>query len=335
MSIAPTRWGIAGSGLISSDFVTAIYSNLNRNDHKIVAVATRALEKAEQFAKKFEISKSYGSYKELASDPEVDVVYIGTIHTTHLDLCKLFMEAGKNVLCEKPLAMNVIETEEMLEVAKKKQVFFMEALWSRFNPAMKQLSMEIDNGTIGDVVHARSTLGMIINLPRFHSKQFGGGTTLELGIYAAYFNQLVFRGEKPEKILAIGSLNHEGVDESVDVILHYSGNRSATFSTSSKIKMDCEAEAIGTKGTLKLSNPFWCSTRLTTPNGIQEFPFKDDPDAKYNFINSAGLAYEAQHVRECLRKNLLESPVVSHAETLLVAQILEEILKQIGVNYET
>ena len=100
--------------------------------------------------------------------------------------------------------------------------------------------------------------------------------------------------------------------------------------------MPNEAEAIGTKGTLKLPDPFLFGDKLVTPNGVKEIPFvNNDPEAKYNFMNSTGLSYEAQHVRECLQKNLLESPVVSHADTLMVAEIMEEILKQVGVNYET
>jgi dihydrodiol dehydrogenase / D-xylose 1-dehydrogenase (NADP) len=128
-SPALTRWGIASAGHISHDFVTALSNATDR--HTVVAVAARSIDRAKEFASRHDIPTHYGNYKSLAADTNVDVVYVGAIHPAHHDISMMMMEAGKNVLCEKPLAMNVKETKEIVEVARKNKVFLMEAIWSR------------------------------------------------------------------------------------------------------------------------------------------------------------------------------------------------------------
>uniref|UniRef100_A0A0P4WE36 Trans-1,2-dihydrobenzene-1,2-diol dehydrogenase n=1 Tax=Scylla olivacea TaxID=85551 RepID=A0A0P4WE36_SCYOL len=120
-----TRWGIISAGLISSDFVSAMQV-LPKEEHQVVAVAARSLQDAKNFAAKFDIEKAYGSYSEVANDPNVDVVYIGTIQTYHLPVATEMLKAGKAVLCEKPLCMNVRETRQLIQTAQECGVFFME-----------------------------------------------------------------------------------------------------------------------------------------------------------------------------------------------------------------
>ncbi|CAL4137231.1 unnamed protein product, partial [Meganyctiphanes norvegica] len=121
-----TRWGIASSGKICSDFVTAMKA-LPEGDHRLVAVGARALENAQAFAQKHGVEKAYGSYQELANDPNVEVVYVGPIHPQHLNVATIMIKAGKHVLCEKPLCMNVKETKQLVDLARQKGVFLMEA----------------------------------------------------------------------------------------------------------------------------------------------------------------------------------------------------------------
>jgi dihydrodiol dehydrogenase / D-xylose 1-dehydrogenase (NADP) len=128
-SSALTRWGVAGAGNISHDFVTALSNATDR--HTVVAVAARSIDRAKEFASMHDIPTHYGEYKSLAADANVNVIYVGAINPTHLNICKIMMEAGKNVLCEKPLAMNARETREIVEMARKNKVFLMEAIWSR------------------------------------------------------------------------------------------------------------------------------------------------------------------------------------------------------------
>ena len=125
----------------------------------MVAVAARKLEDAEKFAGKHGIAKAYGDYSGLATDPDIDVVYVGSIHPQHLALAKIYLEAGKNVLCEKPLCMNLKETTELVELARRKKVFLMEAIWSRCIPSYQALRQELAAGTVGDVKQVICTFG--------------------------------------------------------------------------------------------------------------------------------------------------------------------------------
>ena len=154
-----TRWGIASAGRISHDFTNAIVGVLPGEDHQVIAVAARKLEDAEKFASRHGIDRAYGDYAALASDPDIDVVYVGSINPHHLSLAKMFLEAGKNVLCEKPLCMNLRETAELVEVARRKKLFLMEAIWSRCIPSYQALKEEIAAGTIGDVKQVLCTFG--------------------------------------------------------------------------------------------------------------------------------------------------------------------------------
>jgi len=131
-----TRWGIVSAGLISHDFTNAIGIH-PAEDHQVVAVAARKLTDAEEFAAKHGIKRAYGNYEDLAKDADIDVIYIGAINTVHLPLAKLYLNAGKAVLCEKPLCMNLKETQELVELARSKKLFLMEAVWSRCLPAYK------------------------------------------------------------------------------------------------------------------------------------------------------------------------------------------------------
>ena len=123
-------------------------------------MGARNLDKAKEFAAKFEIPKAYGSYDELAKDPDIDVVYVGSVCFTHLEVCKMLLNHNKHILCEKPLAMDVKETEEILNLAKEKGTFFMEAIWSRTLPAYLKLKEELKSGSIGTIYSLNSDFGV-------------------------------------------------------------------------------------------------------------------------------------------------------------------------------
>jgi len=326
-----TKWGIASAGLISHDFTNAIGVHPS-SDHKVVAVAARKLEDAKEFAAKHGIERAYSDYEELAKDAEVDVIYIGAINTVHLALAKMYINAGKAVICEKPLCMNVKETKELVELARSKKVFLMEAVWSRCLPAYKALKDEISAGTIGEVKQVIATFGEIIDVPRMHKKDLGGGTILDLGIYTIQVAQMVFDGETPV-VVGGGHMGEDGVDESTSATLTYKNGRTATLITHSRVKLPNEAIIVGTKGTLTLPYPMWTPTELQTPSGLKTFPLPSGAKHPFNFGNSANMAYESQHVRECLLAGKTESPLVSLEETLTMASIMEQVRKQIGVVY--
>ncbi|KAL1769204.1 trans-1,2-dihydrobenzene-1,2-diol dehydrogenase [Sigmodon hispidus] len=325
------RWGIVSAGLIASDFTTVLNS-LPPSEHQVVAVAARDLNRAKEFAQKYSIPKAYGSYEELAKDPNVEVAYIATQHPQHKSVVLLCLAAGKAVLCEKPMGVNAAEVREMVAEARSRGVFLMEAIWSRFFPAMEALREVLAQGTVGDLRVARAEMGTDLSyLPRSTDWSQAGGSLLDLGIYCVQFFSMVFGAQKPEKISAVGRIHETGVDDTVSVLLQYPGGVHGSFTCSITSTLSNTACVIGTKGMAQIRKT-WCPTELVVNDKREEFP----PPAlgkECNFLNGSCLSYEANHIRECLRKGLKESPIVPLAESELLAEILEEARKIIGVTF--
>ncbi|KAM6943518.1 trans-1,2-dihydrobenzene-1,2-diol dehydrogenase [Xenentodon cancila] len=327
-----TRWGVCSAGRISNDFAVALKA-LPAEDHQVVAVAARKLEDAHEFAKKHSISRAYGSYEELAGDPDIEVVYNGVIHPYHLQTCLLFTNAKKHVLCEKPLAMNTKEVKEILDSAKKNNVFLMEAVWTRFFPAFVEIRRLLADGEVGEVKMVRSEFGIpVMHVPRLVQKELGGGALLSIGMYCLQLVCMVYKGEKPESIQTTGVCLETGVDETVVVTLKFSRNRMAVFTYSSSMQLPNDAVIVGTKGTIQVPAPMWCPTSLVVKGKETQFPVPE-PCMPLNFINTTGMRYEAEEVRQCLLKGLTESAVMSHADSLLLAELEDEIRRQLGVVY--
>lgn len=327
-----TRWGICSAGKISHDFTVAL-KTLPPGEHQVVAVAARKLEDAQEFAKKHSISRAYGSYEELARDPDIDVVYVGVIHPYHRSCCLLFTNAKKNVLCEKPLAMNRREVQEILDSAKKNDVFLMEAVWTRFFPASVEIRRLLAQGELGEVKMVRAEFGVpLMHLPRSTQKELGGGTVLDLGVYCLQFICMVYNGEKPESIKATGACLESGLDETEVVALKFSNNRLAVFTSSSGMKLPNSAIIVGTKGTIQIPDEMWCPTVLDVNGKVTQYPVPE-PYLPLNFIKSTGMRYEAEEVRQCLLKGLKESAVMPHSDSLLLAELEDEIRRQVGVVY--
>jgi len=156
------KWGIASAGKISHDFAVAL-STLPEDEHSIVAVAARDLKRAEEFAKTFEIPKSYDSYEKLAKDPEIQIVYIGAIHPQHYDIGIMMLENGKHVLCEKPLCMNEKQARKLITYAERKKLFLMEAVWSRYFPAYQYIRKQIETGLLGNIEQVDVQFGFDLN----------------------------------------------------------------------------------------------------------------------------------------------------------------------------
>ncbi|XP_056334232.1 dihydrodiol dehydrogenase, tandem duplicate 1 [Danio aesculapii] len=328
-----TRWGICGSGNISHDFCVALRT-LTEQDHQIVAVAARSLERAQKFAKTHGIPKAYGCYQELVKDPNIDVVYIGVVHTHHLPVGLLFLNAGKSVLCEKPFTMNSRELRQLISAARENNVFLMEAMWSRCFPVYSEISRLLSEQAVGEVKMVSVYFGLNL-LDRIHTtqKEQGGGSLLYIGVYCVQFALMVFNGEKPESVSATGVLLPSGVDESMVVVLKFSGNRIAVCSSSLACALPNTASIFGTSGTITVSSPMHCPTTLEVNGQKSEFPLPD-PHLPLNFPNSTGLRYEAEEVRRCMQKGLKESIRMSLADSELVMEIMDEARRQVGVVYE-
>uniref|UniRef100_A0A4W3J4B1 Trans-1,2-dihydrobenzene-1,2-diol dehydrogenase n=1 Tax=Callorhinchus milii TaxID=7868 RepID=A0A4W3J4B1_CALMI len=327
-----TKWGICSVGRICHDFLVALRS-LPSEDHEVVCVASRDLSRAKAFAKRHNIPTAYGSYEELAQDPKPDIIYVGTIHPCHLEVALSMMEAGKNVLCEKPLAMNEGEVQELVRTARQTNMFLMEGLWTRFFPVSNTIRSLLSQNVLGDIKMVIVEQGIyMMDTPRLMQKELGGGVLLDIGCNSIQFVCMVFKGEKPDSIDATGFLTHTGVDESVTIVLKYSGKRMAVVTVTMAVQLTNEATIVGTKGTIKIPDHMWCPTRLVVNREKQEFPLPE-PSQPLNFPHSMGLRYEAEEVRQCLQKGLKECPLIPLAESELIASIMDEVRKQIGVIY--
>ncbi|RWS28069.1 Trans-1:2-dihydrobenzene-1:2-diol dehydrogenase-like protein [Leptotrombidium deliense] len=322
------QWGIVSTGKISHDFTVCLRS-LPQTEHRIVAVAARNKSSAEKFAKLHQIPKAYSSYAELAKDPEVQVAYVGTINTEHLNAAKIIIENGKHLLLEKPMTLNLKHTKEVIALAKKKNVFLMEAIWSRFFPSYKFMLEQLKQ--IGTIHYVSADFGKkVADVDRVAKKEYGGGTVLDLGVYCINLVLMAFGGERPVEIKAVGILNEHGVDTSIAANLKFPNGKLAQISTGSWVDLPCEAHIVGTKGTIKLMAPMHCTERVVVNNKVHEFPLPETV-LPCNFQNSSGLRYEAMEVRRCLLNGIKESPFLTHADSMLIAEIQDEIRKQVGV----
>ncbi|XP_074873990.1 trans-1,2-dihydrobenzene-1,2-diol dehydrogenase-like [Carettochelys insculpta] len=327
-----TRWGICSAGRISHDFLVALRT-LPATEHQAVAIAARDLTRAQEYAERHGIPRAYGSYEELARDPDMDVVYVGVIHPEHLPVGRLFLGARKPVLLEKPLGMNAAEVRELAQVARSQGVFLMEAYWTPFFLASERLYSLLAQGALGELTVARAEFGApLLSCPRVVQKELGDGALLDIGCYCLHFVTMVFGEEKPESILASCFLQPTGIDETLSVVLSYRGKRQAVVTCSVAAWLPNQAAVSGTSGIIQLPSEMWSPTELVVNGQREEFPLPP-PSQPLNFLKSTGLRYEAQHVRECLLKGLKESPIVSLAHSELVASIMDEVRQQLGVTY--
>jgi len=317
-------WGIVSTGKISSDFVNA----LQHDGGRVGAVAARSLADAEAFAAKFGVERSYGDYRKLAEDPGVDVVYVGSVNTTHAETVRIMLAAGKPVLCEKPLCTNEEETKQLVDLARTKGTFLMEAVWSRFTPAYTELRRRVEAGAVGRVCHVGASFGQPMrDVERLRSSSLGGGSVLDIGIYTISIIEWVLGA--PESITAVGGVNEEGVEHEVCATLRYSGDRFGTFQLSTCSELPNEAWITGTEGTIRVPAPFWSPEGLHGAGGAFASPL-DPSDRTYNFENSQALKFEAREVEACVKKGLTESAVMPLDTSLLLARIMAEVRAQVG-----
>ncbi|XP_014283666.1 trans-1,2-dihydrobenzene-1,2-diol dehydrogenase [Halyomorpha halys] len=323
------RWGIMGTSKSCNDFANSL-NYLPRSEHLIMGVASGRKEEAIEFARKHNIPNAFENYGDLAKDKSIDVVYIGSSNKSHFILARLVLYNKKHLLCEPPLCIKYKDTEELLALAKKNKLFFMEGVWSRFFPAYNELSQLLASETIGDVIYLNADLGVPTScIDKINHKELEEGTVFDYGVYVLQLALLIF-GRNPLTLSAEGDLNENGMDENIIYILKYENGKRAILCTHSQIKMDNSAVVYGSKGHIKLKDPFWAPTVISMNNGPEtRFPLPAVENEKY-FMNSQGLVYEAIEVRDCIMKGLLESPKMTHEDTLTIAKWQECICKSTG-----
>ena len=326
MSRDATRicWGILGTGVIANRFARDLAL---LPDAELIAVGSRSADSAAEFSAAHNIPRAYGSWQELAEDKDVDVVYVATPHAAHHAAATVCLSAGRAVLCEKPLTLDASTAADLVRLARAREVFLMEAMWMRVNPAIRRIVELVQDGAIGDLRHITADFGVPGPFPpghRMRAPELGGGALLDLGVYPVTFAHL-FLGP-PQHIRAWAALLPEGTDENTGVVFGYDNGALATLHCGLLGETGQRATITGTLGRIELPRHFYRPDRFTLIRDT-EVTEVDLP------LRGHGMVYEAEEVMRCIRDGLIESPLITHAATIEVMTTLDAIRAQIGVAY--
>lgn len=318
------RWGILGTGTIAHQFA----SDLKRVENaELVAVGSRSQQSAEIFSGKFDIPLRFGSCDELVACNEIDIIYIATPNNLHHPNILLCLNHGKAVLCEKPFALNAKQASEMIGLARRKNLFLMDALWTKFLPHYQKMIEMVKSGELGQIKIVRANFGFQANAQpnsRLLSPELGGGSLMDIGIYNV-FTALDILGE-PDEISVSITPTEQGIDEQCAVVFKYNNGAMASLFSSISANLETEVEICGTLGRLKLTAPFYSSTSV----------LEHDVDGKKTVIRTekeegSGYQYESRHATACLLKGNIQSTVVPHSYSILVMQTLDRIRNLAGI----
>ncbi len=323
------RWGIAGPGGIAERFAEGMELVA---DGEIAAVASRSRNRADAFADRHDIRQRYGSYGDLAADPDVDVVYVATPHSRHEQDTLTYLAAGKHVLCEKPFALNAAQARRMAEAARAGGLFLMEAMWTRFLPAYRRLRELLDDGRIGEPLVVEADFGFRVPVNpehRLFDLALGGGALLDLGIYPVQLCAFVLG--TPERVLADGVIGETGADEIVTGLLH-SGGRLGVVKAATRVALSCTARISGSDGWIGLPAPMHSPTALTIggPGATGGTGGIERVDAAFEGV---GLRFQVEEVHRCLAAGQTESPVMPLDESIALLGVLDDMRAQLGVVY--
>jgi len=317
------RWGIAGPGGIANKFAVAI-KNVKCAD--LCAVASRSTQRGEAFAEKYGIPKVFGSYEEMAKSDDIDAVYVSTAHPFHKECALKFIKNGKHVLCEKPLCVNAYQAKELIDCARKNKVFLMEAMWTRFLPAVSEIKNIVDSGEIGDV-RAVTADFCYASSPEEEEKLFlnemAGGSLLDVGIYGLHFASM-FLGTKPQSVRAVADVC-DGVDCHTVVNLTYDGGAVATVTSAINLQKPEDAYIYGTKGYIRVPKFY----------GAEEFYVTAGEDTRCIEAPSIGDGFEEEIYEACrlIGEGKTESDIMPLGESLRIISLMDDIRRKINVTY--
>jgi len=319
------RWGILATGNIAASMAEALQEV---EDAELTAVGSRSQASADAFGDKWNIPHPHSSYEALANDPDIDIIYIATPHNFHYDNMMLCLNAGKHVLCEKPLTLNAKEAAECIALAQQKGLFLMEAVWMRFFPAMAQVRQWVADGTIGDIhlVQADFCIDVPFDVThRLYNPALGGGALLDLGIYPLSLTTMLLGF--PQEIVSHAHIGQTGVDETNALTLRYDNNTTAHLTSSMRLYKPIEATIFGSEGSIQIHPTFLHANDLTLHvNGVEakkvNMPYRGN-----------GYAHEVEEVHACLRAGKLESDLMPLAETQRMMQLMDELRAEWGVVY--
>lgn len=325
MSAPPFRWGILAPGRIAHRFAQALEEVDGARLH---AVASQSPERGQAFALRYGASVHYDSYEALARDPEVDAVYIASPHRFHQAQARLCLEAGKPVLLEKPFTVNASQAADLIALAQTKNLFLMEALWSRFLPVHRKVRDWLEEGAIGTIHLISSTFCFQAEWDpsdRKFNHELAGGALLDLGVYNVSLSQWV-TGENPSTVGALARLGETGVDELTAVTLVYPRNTVSQFTCGFLFDAVNDLLIYGTRAYIRIQPKFWESTRATLvvdgKETVAALPFRRN-----------GFEYQIEEAMSCIRNGRRESEGMPLASTLANMETMDEIRRQIGLKY--
>lgn len=317
------KFGVIGAGKIAKSFCDAC-KGINEN---LYAIASRDLDKAKQFQAKYGFEVTYDSYESLCLDPNVTCVYIATPHALHYEHMKLALSNGKHILCEKSFTLNHHQAEEILKLAKEKNRFVMEAMWTRFLPVIQEVKKTIDRGEIGEIIQIDATFGFDAGgnyQSRVLDINMGGGALLDIGIYPITISNY-FLGI-PDSVESVVEMDSTGVDIS-EKITYFYPKAEANLKMSLKENLGVDAYLYGTKGYIHI--PHFNSADFAT---IFNNNHKVIREIEHKHIVN-GLEYEIFETIRCIKKKQLESMIMPHETTIEILRQMDVLRKEWNLKY--
>ena len=318
------RIGIIGAGWIAEKMAEAIAPSA---DMEVYAIASRSLEKAEEFAERWNICKAYGSYEEMVSDSNVDLVYIATPHSHHFQHAMLALEHGKPVLVEKAFTANASEAEELINTARSKGIFITEAIWTRYMPLSHKVKEIMESGVIGEPRVLTATLCYMMEFKeRIIRADLCGGALLDLGVYSLNFARMYF-GTDIVRTVSNCHIGPTGMDMHESISLSYADGKMANLQSGALCLNDRQGIISGTEGYIRVDN-INCPEVVEVYRNYELAGRYTKPEDMVN-----GYEYQVMECRRCIKEGLLESPMMPHEETISIMKQMDDLRKEWGVRY--
>lgn len=313
------RWGILGPGIIAQQFA---HDFQYANNAELVAVASRSLQRGQEFADQYGIPTVYDNYDALYGAADIDVIYIATPHVFHFEQSKKALESGKAVLCEKPITVNPEECQELIDIARKEQVYLMEGMWTYFLPVVREAKKWVTEGRIGKVLHVKSDFGYPKEFDpssRLFDPTLAGGSLLDMGVYTIAMDWLFHHRESDQKRVVVHKAPN-GVDIDTHMVFQYSDAMSTLHSAFS-CKLHNWTYVIGEKGYIAIPD-FW--------RAKEAFLYEEENiiDTVKDTRQSFGFDYEIESVSEDLIQGRKESGIMPHAYSQRLQNTMAQVINQ-------
>ena len=319
--MTPFRFAIMGAGAIARKFCDAVSLV---EGCCVTAVASKSMERAQRFAREKHIPQAFDSYEQMLREHVADCVYIATTPDAHAALTRLCVKHDVPVLCEKAMFMNSADASEVFALAEARRVFTMEALWSRFLPAMRQARRWVREGRIGTPVIADMDLGFVAPQDasaRYLNLSLGGGAAYDLTVYGIQLLSYVLDRDMV-RVQAETVRSETGVDATEALLIRFAGQVPAVVRASFMAPMEERMVICGTAGRIVVPHAHYASSAtLYDGKGAEVACFRDEETQN-------GFTYEIEEVRRCIAAGLLESSTVPHSATLACAQVFDLIAEQ-------